>query len=287
MRDRAAKFWTSRMRVLAALEGSDQPMPSPMAPPSWTREGIAARVGIDPSVVSRHLSSLVEEGLLENGLTRVEGLVRRRKVARLTARGREHLLDARRALLAEDVVIEVDSGRLDRRPLSNLTHIWPDLSVTDTLSLVLWLAEVSQPIPVDTGPSRPPTSRTDDRVVHWAMASAEDREQAIERAALLLVRPLAVSSIVRWQLELLASEGSPDGWQPDPLPGRWKPVCEFLLAQVWNDVPRGHSPLLDAAAAVIDGTATHEEADLVHTAVERGAPSNWRGRLLRIPGFNR
>ena len=283
MRDAPTQAWTSRMRVLAALEGSDQPLASPIAPQSWTREGIAARVGLDPSVVSRHLSSLVEEGLLEYKLTRVEGLVRRRKVARMTQVGKDALFSARSRLLQEELVIEVDSGRLERRPLGSLTHLWPDLSITDSLALVQWLDDVVQPIPLEAGPTRPASSRVDDRVVHWAMASATDREQAIERAALLLARPLTVSSIVRWQLELLASEGSADGWRPQPLPGRWKSVSGFLLSGDWDDAPTGQSDLIDACAAVVAGEATSEQAALVEAAVTRGAPGEWLSRLLRVP----
>ena len=275
--------WTSRFRVLAALEGSDQPLPSPVIPQSWTREGIATRLGLDPSVVSRHLASLVREGLLESRLYRVEGMGRRRKVARHTFAGATKIRDARANLLSQELVIEVNSGRLERRPLAALTHLWADLQITDTLGLVEWMEAVIEPVSLSAGPEPNAQSRLDDRLVHWVMAGASTRDEAIERAGLLLTRPLSVSAMLRWQLELLASEASPDNWRPEPLPGMWAETCAFLLNGSWDEAPPGQSSLIDAMIALQAGKASQDQKSLVHASLQRGASKEWSRILNRNP----
>ncbi|HIF05157.1 MAG TPA: MarR family transcriptional regulator [Candidatus Poseidoniales archaeon] len=282
MRDQAVKKWTTRMRVLAALSGSDQPLASPVVPTDWTREGIAERLDIDPSVVSRHLSSLKEEGLVKYELLRVQGLRRRRKVPHLTTVGRERLSDSRLELLRTELIVEVESGRLERRILSTLNHLWPDLVITETLTLVEWLEVTSEPIPLSQGPETISSARADDRLVHWALSGAPDRQDAVERAALLLTRPLSVSAVLRWQLELLASEAQPDSWTPSPLPGVHEALTTFLLSKDWAVAPAGVSPLLDAALAMIDGSADESQSELLDAALNRGAPGEWK-RVRQLP----
>ena len=267
--------WTTRQRVLACLTGSNEHSRSAIAPTRWTREGISERLEVDQSVVSRHLKSLIDEGLIVYELRRVHGLKRRRKIPLLSKLGEKRLLDVRTILLSITVEFELRSGRVERRALGTLNHLWPDLSIVDTLGLVEWYERVRQPIPLNSGPNAETTGRLDETMVHWVMEGADTRDNAIERAALLLTRNLSVSALLRWQLELLASEGQADSWKPGAMQGIGREVTEFLLACDWQNVPTGWSPTLDAANRLLIGIANRRDLKLVSLAVKNGAPDEW------------
>ena len=271
--------WTTRRRVLACLTGSSNHSRSAIAPIKWTREGISERLEIDQSVVSRHLKSLFGEGLIIYELRRVHGLNRRRKLPLLSKLGEQRLLDARTLLLSVPVEAELRSGRVERRALGTLNHLWPDLSLVDTLGLVEWYERIRQPIPLNSGPNAEAAGRLDETMVHWVMEGADTRNDAIERAALLLTRNLSVSALLRWQLELLASEGKADSWKPDAMQGNGRVVTEFLLTCDWQNVPTGWSPTIDAANRLLLGEANRRDLKLVALAVQNGAPDEWKALI--------
>ncbi len=206
---------------------------------------------------------------------RVRGMNRRRKVPILTMLGAERLAEARATLLSTEVEVELQSGRIEVRPLGALNHLWPDISITETLGLVEWLERSRQPIPLSSAPSGQGFGNLDEALVHWAIEGATSRGEAVERAALLLTRTLSVSAILRWQLELLASEGQSDGWKPEPLVGVGGEVTDFLLHGDWQGAPEGWSPTIDSAKRLLRGEATGTDLQLVALAVENGAPGEW------------
>lgn len=281
--------WSTRQRVLLALEGSDRPRPQPIWPAEWSREGLADRLGVDSSVVSRHLQRLIDAELIGFELRRVKGMTRRRRAPQLTDAGAAEVRRLRTELLGTEVIIELDSGRLERRNLNALNHLWPEIDVSPTLDLGLWLDDQPTPIPIVSGPGREPTGRPDDHLVHWALEGAVDLADAAQRASVLVQRPLTISPVLRWQLELLASRIQRDGWTPDPLPGRHAELTQFLLHGDWERAPKGWSPTLDAAIRLVEGTAREGDDERLREAVSTGAPRSWLSWLARrrLPAASR
>lgn len=275
--------WTTRMRVLACLLASNNQSKSAITPQKWTREGIAERLQIDQSVVSRHLKSLVEEGMIFYDVRRVVGMNRRRKVPILSSLGAERLLEARQTILSTEVEIELQSGRVEARPLGALNHLWPDISITETLGLVEWLERNTQPIPLSTEPRVDKLGKVDETLVHWALEGAETRGEAIERAALMLTRNLSISALLRWQLEYLASEGSSDGWKPETMAGFAAEVTQFLIDGDWQNAPSEWSPMVDSASRLLRGEADARDLEIVRLAVANGAPHEWNLLLGEPP----
>lgn len=273
--------WTTRRRILACMIGTQTLTGRAVVTASMTREGIADRIGIHHSMVSRHLKSLIQEGLVKTELHHVKGHNRRRKISRLTSAGARSLSQFHEDVLRCEVLAEFDGGSIERRVLRNLEHLLVDLTLLDPLSLVEWLEKVGEPIPLTDDPLLL-TSRADDRMVHWILTSAGDRAEAVERASILLNRKLNLSSLMRWQLELLASEARLDGWRPDARIGPNQELEEFLLSGEWHDVPVNKSPLLNACKTLLAGSRLAQEQDsLIRMAVERGAPREWLRILER------
>lgn len=272
--DETLHSWTTRKRVLACMFNTGNLMKQVMIPASMTREGIAKRLRIHDSVVSRHIKSLVEEGLVVTELFHVKGSLRRRKVPRLTILGTQTLAQYHKDVLGCEVLIEFDGGTIQRRRLGNLEHLIAELTLIDPLSLIEWLENVGEPIPLTKEPLL--TSQADDRMVHWILTSASNRDEAVERANTLLRRTLSISSLMRWQLELLASEARLDGWRPDAQIGTNQDFKAFLVSGDWESVPEGVSSLLKACKNLLDGVKLlPEQEDIIRIAVERGAPPEW------------
>ena len=161
-----------------------------------------------------------------------------------------------------------NTGAFQAKPNSNSAST---ISVTESAT-----------IPLNSGPNIETARQLDETMVHWIMEGADTRNDAIERAALLLTRNLSVSALLRWQLELLASEGQADSCKPDAMQGISRDVTEFLLTCDWQNVSTGWSPTLDAANRLLVGEANRRDLKLVALAVQNGAPDEWDALIGEI-----
>ncbi len=82
---------SKELQILQCLEEPDSLEIPTYAPADFTQRGIADRVGLDPSVVSRYLSRLKSEKLVRVRTLSIISEGRRKKVYFLTASGKELL----------------------------------------------------------------------------------------------------------------------------------------------------------------------------------------------------
>ena len=115
---------TNRERVLLALEEAREHADRYEIPRRFSQSGLAGRLGMAQSHVSRALTGLDEEDLLTSARRRVSGERRRVMTYGLTERGQDIASDLYDEVLAVGVLTEGEDGTLDLVECADLFSRW-------------------------------------------------------------------------------------------------------------------------------------------------------------------
>ncbi len=115
---------TNRERILLALEDARSHFEQYEVPRRFSQPGMASRLGMAQSHISRAISKIADEGLLIQERRRVFGERRRINAYSLTERGGDVVFDLVQAMKAAAVLAPGSEGTLEQSSLLDLLNTW-------------------------------------------------------------------------------------------------------------------------------------------------------------------
>ncbi len=115
---------TNRERILLALDGAHEYATRYEMPRRFSQRGLAHRLGMAQSHVSRAMNGLLEQSLVTASRRRVAGEKRRVNAYALSQRGQDQVVDLNAAIAATTVLTIGPDGTLEQHALDGLVAGW-------------------------------------------------------------------------------------------------------------------------------------------------------------------